>query len=444
MSETAPRQDTLPLPEELGDPAAEAANQNLDPALHGQPGVPAPVEGTPGGAAPEANAEAPAAEQRDGYVKQSREAYDQAKENGKQFMRNVGRAAVSKFVRFRRKGSKEATEGGESTPGSAEATRTTWKDRATAAKGRATKRVEQYRENRREARINAHYARKGKRIMRQNERADQKRREDVERRADRLDDQAHKATMSRKEYNAWKYKKQARKDYERDQKMWADWRAQKEAKELAKRVKKAVHNSEARAKVAAKAEKAGRKAAAKAEGKAYKMNEKYDERHARAAVLRAERARVERLREDPAEYAKYLKAEADRKRERRQARVQRVQRMGGKVLHGANVATKVAVGAAVNGGELAASHSVNAAEALKQDERVQYVKLRAELGMVAVRKSLSEVLAKASERLLPTTQEVETMAQTGELPLTEHGEVEVSIDHAEQHEDEEPKVPAGV
>lgn len=431
-AETGPN-GTQPLPVVEGDPAAT----NLDPALAELPVDPAVAEAPIVPPNPE---DIPA--RPDGYVQQSREAYQDAKEQGKQFMQDVGRAAVSKVVR-RKRGSAEATGDAESNPDDAEATRASWRGRAAAAKGRVATRLEDARTKRVAEHTRRKEDRRDRRQERKDDRVEQKRQEDVDRRADRLDDQIHKATMTRKEFNEYKFQKQARKDKERDDKMWADWRAQREAKQRDKRVKQYVREHAQQQKAAAKAEKAGRKAADRAQGKAFKMNERYDERQAKAAQLTAERDMIAALRDDPEAYANFLKKQAQEKHERRHARVVRAQKIGSKIVSGANLATKVAVGAAVSGAETAAIHGMYAAEELSKDEKVQYAKLRAEIGWVAVRRSLGEVLAKAGERVLPTTQELETVAQTGELPLTESGEVSVEIDHDEGAAAEQ-KQPAGV
>jgi hypothetical protein len=444
MSAESGPNGTQPLPAVEGDPAADPAN--LDPAQAGQPGEAIPAE-----VGPVMPVVADESLPRDGYVRQSREAYKDAKERGKQFVQHVGHAVTPKFVRLRKKGSAETTDTAESTPDDVKETRISWKDRATAAGNRTMRRLENRWEKRQQVRENDRYTRKGERIMRLNERDDQrhqkrqdrvnrKRQEDVDRRTDRLDDKFHKATMTRKEFRGYREQKQARQSAEQEKAMWAEWRAQQEAKQRAKRVKQYVREHEAQQKAAAKTEKAERKAAARAEGPARKMNQRYDERQTQAATLRAEQARIAKFRDDPEAYTQYLKEQADQKHERRQARVQRVQKIGGKILHGANVATKVGLGAAVNGGEISALYGMYAAEAIGKDERVQYAKLRAELGWVAVRKSLGEILSKAGERVMPTSKEIDTMAQTGEFELAPG--VEVSVDlHPAEPDGAEAKVP---
>lgn len=438
MSETGPH-GTQPLPVVEADPAADPAV--LNPAEAGQPGAPG-AEGSTG---------MPIAEdeplpERDSYVQKSREAYQDAKEQGKQLMQDVGRAAVGKVVR-RKRGSSETTGDGESTTGDPEATRASWKERASAAKGRAATRLENRWEKRQQERETARKQRIAEHTRRKDARETQRRQEDVDRRADRLDDQMHKATMTRKEFNQYKYNKQARKDKERDDKMWADWRAQQEAKKRAKQQKAELKVLNAAHKENRKFDKHQAREVAKAHSTGLKENERFDRGRAKAAQLKAERDMIAALRDDPEAYAQFLEKQADAKREKRHARVMRAQKVGGKILHAADVATKVAVGAAVSGTETARRHGKNAAEALSNDERVQYAKFRAELGSVAVRKWLGESLANAGGRILPTAEELDKVAQTGELPLTEDGAVELSVEINHDEDDAaaaEPKVPAAV
>lgn len=399
-------------PTSAPDPAAEGLDPALlDPAAAVRDGhttpFPAVTEGGPAATAPESG---------DSYAAQSREAFTAAQEAGRAFARRVGHTATSKFVR---RG--EASGTGDGSAEGAAPTREAWGERAKAAKNRTMNRLENRWQKRAEKREDDRLDRQHDRAQARIDRHDRKVKKQMDKIDDKLDLRVHKRTMTRRDFRKYKMNKQIQKDVAKAKAHSDKIMEKKRLKGEDKAIKIEAKNVKIRAK--ADVRRRGVEHAS-----ALRLNREFDRRE-------ADKRKADEMRRRILNPDDWRKEKAEKRRER----VQRARKMGGKVLHGANVATKVAVGASLAGGETAAKVARGSAEAVKNDERAKYVKLRAELGWAAVRKSMGEAMAAASERLLPTQAE-QAAIDNGELPMDSAAEVSVDLHPAGEAADAEGKV----
>lgn len=404
--------------ERLSTPGTDPA---LDPALAARDGHTQPLEAIPGDGPAPTGGEAPATpapEAGSSYVDQSREAFRDATEAGRAFARNVGRSAVSRVVR---RGAGESSGTGD---GSAEGTteaRKEWGERAKDAKARVMTRLEDRWADRQKKRQDEKLDRQAIHAQNKVDRHDRRVQRKMDKIDDKLDLEIHKRTMTRKDFRKYKLNKQIQKDVAKANAASEKYRKKQEAKAFDKGLKIEAKNEKSR-------EKAKAARLAVDIKTAHRMNRRFDQNE--ASKLKAEEMR--RRLANP-------EAWATEKAERRKARIAHARKVGGKVLRGADVATKVAVGTGVIGGETAAKVIRGGAEAVRNDERARYLKMRAELGWAAVRKTLGDQLAIASERLLSNRAE-QNAIDHGEMPITDNAEVSVDLHPEGENTDDGERV----